>query len=300
MFKKLFSFKDFDGHYDMRLFGLKLSIKHKCNFKYKPATEYGLTKEKRNPQIIVSLTSFPARISTTHLAINTLLRQNVKPDRLILWLADSQFKNRENDLPQELLKLKDLGLEIKWCEDIKSYKKLIPTLKEFPNDIIITADDDIYYEEDWLETLYNAFEKHNCIICQRPRRLEFSENKIKVLSSRKTENLDLSKPDYFNQMLGGTGCLYPPKSLHKDVLNSEKALKLLPTNDDIYFWAMAVLNKSKIGVAKGFKANIYQRDTGSETLGNINTHLENIENKDPFEIITKEYNQITAILKQEK
>lgn len=298
---KWFGFKDFDGHYILTVFGIKIGIKHKCRFDYKPAYESGVTKEKRPAQLIISLTSFPARINTAHLAINTLLRQTLKPDRVILWLAESQFPQKEKDLPEDILKLFNFGLEIKWCEDFKSYKKLLPALQEFPNDIIVTADDDIYYETDWLETLYKSYEKHNCIICQRPRRLYLDKNnKIKVYSCRKSEGMDLSKPDYFNQMLGGTGCLYPPHSLYKDVLNYNIANELLPTNDDIYFWAMAVLNNTKIGVAKGFRGNIYQMDTGENTLGNINTHLEQQEKKDPFEIMCNDYSQLMEILKSEE
>ncbi len=57
------------------------------------------------------------------------------------------------------------GLTIDWCEDIKSYKKLIPTLKKYPDAIIVTADDDLIYDNKWLEQLYNAaqiFENIDC------------------------------------------------------------------------------------------------------------------------------------------
>lgn len=293
MLKKYFNFKDFDGHYIFTVFGIKIGLKHKCNFKYRPALEYGVTTTKRVPNIIVSLTSHPARINSTHLSINTILRQTFKPDRIILWLAEEQFPEKEISLPQELLKLLDLGLEIRWTSDIKSYKKLIPALEEFPNDIIITADDDIYYEEDWLESLYKKhLEFPDCIICQRPRRLCFNNNAISVLSSRSSENLDLSKPDYLNQMLGGTGCLYIPNSLHPDIFDLEKIQRLLPTNDDIYFWAMAVLKGTKIALAKGFNGNIYQMDLRESSLGKINTRLEQEEKRDPFEIMTNEYPEI--------
>jgi len=293
VFKKIFSVKNFDGHCIINIFGIKIAIKNKAKFDYKPAMEYGITREKRATQIIVSLTSFPARIKTTHLAINTLLRQTFKPDRIILWLAEEQFINKEADLPKEILDLKDFGLELRWTQDIKSYKKLIPALKEFPQDIIVTADDDIYYEEDWLESIYKKYTEYpDCIVCQRPRRLELVGDKIKVLTSRKSEKLDLSKPDYFNQMLGGAGCLYPPNSLHKDVFDIDKIFRLLPTNDDVYFWAMAVLNGTKIAVAKGWDGSINQMDLRENSLGKINSYLEKKRKKAPFEIMINEYPQL--------
>ena len=130
MLKKIFYFKERDGHYIFQLFGcIMISFKHKKMHKWNKAKEYGITSEKRNPQVIVSLTSYPARMPFVHVALNTLLTQTFKPDRVILWLAEEQFPNIENDIPEEVLKLKDYGLEIRWTEDIKSYKKLLPSLK---------------------------------------------------------------------------------------------------------------------------------------------------------------------------
>ncbi|MCQ2744694.1 MAG: glycosyltransferase family 8 protein, partial [bacterium] len=118
--KRFLFFKDIDSHYVIQLLCLiQLKFKHKVKFKYKNVTEYGLTVNKRHPQLIVSLTSFPERIDKIDKTINTLLNQTIKPDKLILWLAYEQFPNRENDLPENLLKLKNYGLEIMWCEDLK-------------------------------------------------------------------------------------------------------------------------------------------------------------------------------------
>ena len=179
-----------------------------------------MTTEKRNPQLIVSLTTFPARINTVHKTINTLLQQTVKPDKLILWLAKEQFANKEDDLPQNLLKLKDFGLEIKWCEDLRSYKKLVPTLREFPNDIIVTADDDLYYQKDWLESLYNAYLKApQNIYTRRACAIKRKNYYYSVIPHYANKDYE---PNYSNQLMGGAGTIYPPNSLHKDILDTDK------------------------------------------------------------------------------
>lgn len=59
-----------------------------------------------NSNVIISLTSYPARIDTIHLTIMTLLNQTMKPRKVMLWLAKEQFPNGGKDLPQKLLKLK--------------------------------------------------------------------------------------------------------------------------------------------------------------------------------------------------
>ena len=253
---RLFSFRDKDGHYVLKIFGIRLSFKHKCNFKYKPALDYGVTVEKRDPQVIVSLTSFPARINFVHLAINTLLRQTFKPDRIILWLAEEQFPNKESDLPETLLRLIDLGLEIKWCVDIKSLKKLLPALREYTNDIIVTADDDLFYQENWLEELYKAYLKNpNYAYVHRVSRLMHENDVVRQCKRREIKEKCHTLPSALNSIYGGSGCLYPPNFVNDEVFNLENAVKITDNADDLWFWAMLVLNNKKVVEVSGEKSD---------------------------------------------
>ena len=303
MLSRLFFFKDLDDHYVILLFGIRLVIKHKSGFKYKQATNFGLNKPERNPKLIVSLTTYPARINTVHKTINTLLQQTVKPDKIILWLAESQFPGKEKDLPSELLRLKDLGLSIEWCEDLKSYKKLIPAIQKYPQDIIVTADDDVYYEKDMLESLYNAYLKDSSnIYVRRAVKLELEDNEIKSISSRKYLYQSNLKPTYLNQIMGGSGCLYPQNSLHSDITNLSQIKSLIPTHDDAYFWGMAVLNKTKIQVIKGFDANLYYVED-TQDVGLIHTNKEGssgVSLSDAHKRLVATYPEIIDIIKTEK
>ena len=275
-----------------------MGFKNKKQKSYKEAIEFGLTIEKRNPQLIVSLTTFPARINIIHKTINTLLQQTVKPDKLILWLAEEQFLNKEKDLPETLLKLKEFGLEIKWCEDLRSYKKLVPTLREFPDDIIVTADDDLYYQQDWLESLYSAYLKDSKNIYTR-RACAVKRKRYYYSVIPHYANQDY-KPNYSNQLMGGAGTLYPPNSLHRDVLNTENIKNLIPTYDDIYFWAMALLNETKIGLIKNKDVNLYNvENSQSIALCKINNKKVAMSDKDAFNIVFEQYPQIPALLNKQ-
>ena len=299
---KLFYFKDLDDHYVINIAGIHLSIKHKMKFKYQKAVSWGLNEDKRTPQLLVSLTTHPARINYVHYTINTLLTQKLKPDKIILWLAYQQFPNLEKDLPDTLLKLKDLGLTIDWCEDLKSYKKLIPTLRKYPDDIIVTTDDDVYYEPDLLEHLYNAYLKDKTnIYARRSVKLELINNEVCGIPSRKYGYKSDLHPAYFNQQIGMYGCLYPPHSLYKDITNTEQILKTLPTHDDAYFWCMAVLNKTKIQVIDGFNSNAHLvANTQEYALKNINKkNNTGIALEDAYKVMIKEYPEILKILKGE-
>ena len=216
----------------------------------------GINDTQRTPRLIVSLTSFPQRM---HYCLYSLLTQTLKPDMIILWLAEEQFPDKENDIPQEVLNLQKFGLTIKWCKNLYSYKKLIPTLEEFPNDIIITTDDDIFYEKDCIEKLYKSYiETPDTISCHRCHRIKTGKNG-EILSYKKwTKKISGESVSFKNFFTGAGAVLYPPHSLYKDVKNIELFTKLAPHADDIWFWAMALLNNTQIKVIKNnIKTNTY-------------------------------------------
>ena len=217
----------------------------------------GVTREKRSPQIIVSLTSYPDRIYDIHYCLYSLLNQNFKPDRLILWLSKKEFPNLEEDLPSNILNLKKHGLEVKWTEkNFRSYDKLIQSLKEYPIDIIVTADDDVFYPKDWLESLYENYDGEN-VISHRAHLIGFQSGSIKPYEHWEKE-IENDKISILNFPTGVGGVIYPPNVFYKDVLKDEIFLKLSPRADDIWFWGMVVLNNKKIKVLKnGYRRIIY-------------------------------------------
>lgn len=202
------------------------------------------------PKITVSLTSYPKRIDTVNQVIETLLHQTMKPDSIILWLADSQFPNREGDLPKQLTSLISDCFQICWTEDIRSYKKLIPALEAFPEDIIITVDDDLLFEPEIIERLVRGYRNHpECIQCHRVTTVDFPS--IEDITVTPDALKVYSVPTYLHKLSGGAGCLYPPNCLHPDVVRKELFMRLAPTSDDIWFWLMGALNGYKVNVVEG-------------------------------------------------
>ena len=229
------------------------------SFKYrlqKPG--YGLNTPQRDKKLIVTLTSFPERIKEVHLGITTLLNQTLKPDMIILWLAEDEFPNKEKDLPQALLNLQKYGLTIRWCENLKSYKKIVPALLEYPDDILVTADDDLFYRKDWLELLYKSYE-------QNPDYL-YGHRIKEILTVKEGQNvtakyLDMpvnSQTENKNYLAtSGAGLLFPPGSLYKDAARSELFMNLAPQGDDLWLWAMAELNNKKVKLVDGHINKLY-------------------------------------------
>lgn len=230
---------------------------------------YGLYQEHRETPIVISLTSFPGRISSVSECVKTLLNQTIKPDKVVLWLAESQFPGNSRDLPQNLLDLQNYGLEIRWCKDLRSYKKLIPSLIEFSSSIIITCDDDQYYEEDWLKRLIDGYIQFpNCIQCHIVTALVVDNNDWKLIAGGRNY---YTKPSYLNKLVGCGGVLYPPNVLHSDCCNEKLFMRLAPTNDDLWFWLMGVLKGTKVNVVKHpIIWNKSIKGTSKSALSNIN------------------------------
>lgn len=218
----------------------KLAVPYKLAARF--SRKMGTTQNKRNPELIVSLTSFPARIPTIHLCIETLLQQTLKPDRLILWLSNSEISPKT--LPACLTRLQKRGLEIKWCENIRSYKKIIPVLRDFPDALIVTADDDVFYPHSWLEELYNAYQKEpQYIHCHIAHRLKHSpDGKLLPYMDWHWLACDFQGPSMDIFPTGVGGVLYAPGHLNPEVLNEAVFTTICPNADDIWLKAMSYIN----------------------------------------------------------
>ena len=200
-------------------------------------------------KIIVSLTSFPAAISYAVQAIQSILNATVLPDKLVLYLTFSQFP--ESKIPQELQELvnKNPVFEIRnYDDDIRSYRKLIPALKDFPNDIIVTIDDDICYHKNMLRDLLCLHKQiPHVILAHRAKRLKLNAPYRKWKKYRwysfLTKKLHFN---FKNIQTGVGGVLYPPNSLKSEMLDPNIFKEIAPTTDDIWFWAAAVANGTKI------------------------------------------------------
>ena len=91
-------------------------------------------------KIIVSLTSYGKRIAGIPLVLDTIVHQTIKPDQVVLNLA---FE--ESLTPEVREYLQRNNIEVNRVPDTKVYKKLIPTLRKYPNACVISIDDDFLY-----------------------------------------------------------------------------------------------------------------------------------------------------------
>lgn len=201
--------------------------------------------DNNNPQVIVSMTSFPGAIVVAEQAIRSLLAGNVLPDKIVLYVTMAQFA--DTPFPEGLTALAKENpiFEIRnFDRDIRSYRKLIPALIDFPDAIIVTVDDDVHYHPDMLrQLLYLHAQVPDAILAQRAKHIKYGQPYKKWSKYRWYHFLfKRIHRSFLNIQTGVGGVLYPPHSLKADMMDLDLIAKLAPTTDDIWFWAAGAAN----------------------------------------------------------
>lgn len=193
-------------------------------------------KQSDDTNIVCSLTTYPGRINECYYAIKTILLQSVRPNRIVLWLAESQFPNRE--LPDKYKILINLGLEIRYCDDIRSHKKYFYMLQEQkPNELVITFDDDIIYHPDTIKRALDAHKKYpNCIVCNEALVISFDKNNVDCFYKGWTPAPNgIKLPDIYKySILTGSGCLYPCGIMPIEAFDKKKICEYALSADDLW------------------------------------------------------------------
>ena len=194
-------------------------------------------------RIIVSLTTYPARVQGVWVTIASLLNQTMKPYKVVLWLAEEQFPKHE--IPDSLRRLEKRGLEIRFCEDLKSHKKYYYAMQEYKDYYIITADDDIIYPENHIEQLWKGHNKYpGDIICHWSHRITMDEQG-QFPAYNDWEDNGEERPSYATLAVGCNGILYPPGSLPEEAFDKNGIIENALYTDDLWLKCMEILNDRK-------------------------------------------------------
>lgn len=187
--------------------------------------------------VAVSLTSIPSRVNLLHLTILSILDGLARPEKIILWLNESL----RDQLPEKLSRLQGACFEIRFAPGSSSHRKLVFALQEMPSATLVTCDDDVMYPRDWLSSLYAEHRaRPNCIVGHTCRAIAYSEDG-ELLPYRHWKHAAPGACGREIMPVGVGGVLYPPGSLHHEVLNAELYMRLAPRADDLWFKVMAVL-----------------------------------------------------------
>jgi protein O-GlcNAc transferase len=236
-------------------------------------------------ELIISLTSYPARFDMLHLTLKCLLIQSFSYDRIVLWISYED----EKLLPSSVLDLKEKGLEINFCENLRSFKKIIPALEKYPNAYIVTADDDVFYDRNWL---FDLIDNHKVgvkeIIGHRAHFINLNDHNYPLSYSKWGWGKGLVTPSLNNFLTGIGGILYPPNTLYKDVKNVDLFMELTPKADDVWLYWMARLNNTQIRKASAKKRKFWCWPS-TQTTSLLSLNVDEGGNDKQIEAINKKY-----------
>jgi hypothetical protein len=159
----------------------------------------------------------------------------MQADKIILWVSEEDVSY----LPPEILAMKDAGITIDVTEDKRSFKKILPTLRDYPDATIVTADDDVFYTENWLRDLVDGYKATGAkIVCRRAHKLRFDPAGALMPYTQWHTNVIGPQQSSLMFPTGVCGVLYRPDALDPRVHDYDLAKTLCPSADDIWLYWM--------------------------------------------------------------
>lgn len=250
-----------------------------------------------NGDFVVSLASYSKRINTLHICLESIFLQTLMPKKIILYLDNSV---QSDALPMEISAFIDKGLEIVFVsDDIASHNKYYYTLKDYPDDIVITVDDDVIYDK---YTFYNLMQTHrkypHSVCATRVTYIMFDgDGKVSSYNDWISEYDKLLHPSKRLLAVGVGGILYPPHIFPDEVFNKTNIKDLALTADDIWLKFMELKNDVPVVWSGQLPQHPEQipntKDVGLWRTINKNKNDEYIQNlvtsydMDLFSLITK-------------
>ena len=232
-----------------------------------------LEKHREQVPVVVSLTSYKPRLGIVDITIRSIFNQSYLPEKIVLWINENEMEL----IPKRLKTLENDFFQVKETSLTTSHKKLIHTIEEFPQTAIITIDDDVIYPSNLVENLYKQHLEHPThIIGNMVRKIGYENGEIAPYKHWSIVK-DSALSDK-NLAIGGSGILYPPGALHKDVQDVKTFMQLAPRADDLWFKVMALKNNTsvmKAGTTSGRQYPIF----GSQKTALKNTNVNEDKNR---------------------
>ena len=211
--------------------------------------------------VVVSLTSYGKRLDIVHLTVLSLMRQSVKPDRIVLWLDVE-----EGAVPDSLKKLEEYGLDIRYgCEDLKGHKKYFWALREFADSCVITVDDDVMYPADTVESLLVAHDHYpDAVVARRVNRMVLADGALAPYAEWEFEWHVDDEPSDDLLATGVGGVLYPPRCFGDLAFDLGSIAGTGLGNDDLWLKANEIVEGRKVAWAPCDRIHPYQIVSGQD------------------------------------
>ena len=217
---------------------------------------------------VFATTSWKARVGTNlPKVLKCILKQDCRLDSIQVYLSLDEFPNKLDDLPNELLEVKesDKRIEFIWTKgNLKSFKRLL-SIKNNPNSSLCIYDDDTIFGPDWLSKGFGNLALNSWVNHSGWINLSCETRDLLYL---RHYQFDPNVPDYYNTSNG----YFINTNNYKDIDLDFELPVLLGINDDDYYFHMI----NTIHGIKSIKFNYFGRKklltSPSDMRNTIYTH----------------------------
>lgn len=202
--------------------------------------------------IIVSMTTWPPRFTSAVAAMSEIVEQRKAynlADKVhcVLTLSEEEVSATysRQEACELMRKMDEIGVEVIIDRgNIRSHKKLMPTLAKYPCNPILVVDDDCIQREGWLNTFVCDHSKHPDDIIYGTSRSRMTVNNGIIHEERK--HLTCSKAGEWSVNLkpanGAAGTLYPACTFNDDRFFDRKLMMTVsPSSDETWQYAFAMI-----------------------------------------------------------
>lgn len=218
-------------------------------------------------RLIVSLSPLASEGAKLNDCLASLLAQSLKAENIIVQLPRQKYRDRQFCF--NFLEMVDQGVELRWCEDCGGYNNLLPTLIEYPQDIIVTCGCGNIYPKNFLDDLLITWRKYpQDIICVATAKAIRKNGRLEYEFGR---NAYYANANLLNIPRATGGMLLPPGAFGRQAQNMDICLRNAFTYPDLWYWLMAIVYKRKIrrlvSDSTVFSANeAYSKPTDPDTF----------------------------------
>ena len=213
-------------------------------------------------RIIVSFTSYPPRIDSVHKVVESLYRQTMPADEIVLYLSLDEFPEAAAGLPVELKSLIGQGgFRVAWVHgNLKSHKKYYYALQEYKGAVVITVDDDKIYAQTMIADLINSYKRFpDAVSARRVRVILKMVETLEPYSKWEKEKyleeyIDVPRMDLC--AIGAGGICYPPTLVNENWLDEEILVKSAGEHDDLWLKYNEIISNIPVVYTKPLQEDI--------------------------------------------
>lgn len=229
-------------------------------------------------KVIVSMTTIPGRKDRLEQNLDAILNQSYLFDTLVI-NVDDNLTDEDYAYYDELATTDSRIVINKAKAKWRSCNKLLPTIKLYPDDIIITVDDDIYYPVNCFKYLVEQYEKTpDCVIAHEVNPISVdNDGFINFYNAYDVKLMQRQFGKYLSNC-----CLFPPHIFDgTDLYDYDKMMHCTNgTHDELWFWVnslsngiMTVVFSFALETLRPYTAGEYQLTNFNNTQEKINDYM---------------------------